>query len=272
MELLVVIAIMSLLALALLPAIRAARDQGDAARCQTRLRNLHQACHNYLSDHEYYPRAGSYERYDKLFKTFSEAKGWVAWLRNDGKEIDPWREDNTESHGEEYYYARWSGKKAEESIRKGVLFKYTGEDLTTYICPRFERKHRYLARDGRLGYAMNMWFYSRRNPNWHPRDLTSFNRQEASRLGLFVEIDKPGEPKSASTVKGEPGNQLSGKRSPMADDSVWDWDKDDLYGATYHRKSGKKHGHIIFVDGHIESLAEGDDVAEKTLEIGEGKH
>lgn len=271
-EMLVVIAIMAILALTLLAAIRAARDHGDYARCQARLRNLHQACLNHLADNNGYPRAGSYELYDSRTKTFSGVDGWVAWVRKDGQDLNPWAEDKTDSHADEYYHARWSGKQAEQAIRNGTLFKYTGEDLTTYLCPSFERKHRNLAGDARRSYAMNCWFGSRRKANWDHRYLNSFNNVEASRMGLFVEIDKPSDPKSASGVVGEPGNESAGKRKAIADDSAWDWDDGEYYGAGYHRKAGKQHGHIIFVDGHVESLPEGVAIAENTQEIGEGTH
>jgi prepilin-type N-terminal cleavage/methylation domain-containing protein len=272
-EMLVVIAIMAILALALFPAIRAARDHGDYARCQTRLRNLHQACLNHLADHNSYPRAGSYELYSQRYKTYSEARGWVAWIRKDGNDdLHPWADDNTESHADDYLHTRWSGQQAERAIRTGTLFKYTGEDLTTYLCPSFERKHRKLAGDARRSFAMNYWFGARRMANWDPRYLNSFNNKEASRMGLFIEIDKPSDPKSASAAVGEPGNEPASKRKVLPDDSAWDWDDGEAYGAAYHRKAGKKHGHVIFVDGHVESLPEGVEIADNTLEIGEGTH
>jgi prepilin-type processing-associated H-X9-DG protein len=265
-EMLVDVAIMALIAMALIPAIRTALDQGDSARCQAHLKHLHQACLNYLAEEKSFPRAGSFETdyIDNGKKYFRQYKGWVTWVRNDGKDLNPWAEDNTESHADEYIHTGWRGAQAGQAIRQGTLFKYTGENLSTYMCPALARRQRGVARDGYRGYALN-YFLGARRKRYSDLTFNDLRSKNGSNMGLFVEIDEPN-PK-ISKAKGEAGDSTS-TLNPIADDSAWDWDLEH-FGA-WHRKSGKMHGHVVFVDGHVESVAQGDGVAEESEKIGDG--
>lgn len=275
-EMLVVIAILSLLAVALVSGLKAAQRQAHSALCQAHMKNLHQACMNFLADNECYPYAGSYEYFNSHTGTFSEHRGWVAWLHQDddteGEEIpyNPWADDAYTSHADEYYHAGWQGRDALRSIRKGSIFRYASRDVSSYACKRFGQPQAYRT------YAMNTWFGSRRkelDDGMSPlRDLRNV---EPSRMGYIVELASNADMPSAK-FKGEAGGGKVGTRPVLVYDSVWEHAQDERYGL-YHPKSGSMHGHVIFVDGHIESLTDkrntrDEDYAEQNSNLGKGTY
>src|SRR5690554_4678924 len=107
-ELLVVIAIMAILAVALTPALRGARESGDASRCQARMRNLHQAVMNYVAEKNgAFPYAETREFID-VYGRYKQQTGWVKWTVAR-------REDLTKGVGrnvdlEDYYHGVGSDK------------------------------------------------------------------------------------------------------------------------------------------------------------------
>ncbi len=272
-EMLTVIVIIALLATALVTGMRSAQRQAHTALCQARMKNLHQACMNYLADKEEYPYAGSYEWYNPTLKTYSERRGWVAWIRADGKDDeDPWAKDALKSHAEEYLHVGWDGIKAERAIRQGTIFKYASKDTSAYFCKQFNGGKGNVRRS----YAMNNWFGSRRNRLWRPRRLIDFPNNmrdkkpapiEPSRMGYIIELQKC----STGEQKGEQGSQ-GGTLNPLPYDTVWEYGDGEHYGL-YHRKAGDMHGHVIFVDGHIESFsdktdAQGNNYQTRNIKLG----
>ena len=267
-EMLTVTAIIAMLATALVSGLKSAQRQAHTALCQARMKNLHQACMNHLSDTGYYPYAGSYEWYYSVNQTYHEHRGWVAWIRADGKDTDPWAEDNKKSHAEDYLHVGWGGASALQAIQKGSIFKYASRDTSVYFCKEFNEGKG----DVRRSYAMNDWFGSRRNKLWRPRQLRNFQNDgiEPSRMGYIIELQST----ETGVTQGDYDNS-----KPIAYDSVWEPDpnmKKERYGI-WHRKSGDLHGHVIFVDGHIESLTattnpQGDDYQTQNTKIRTGKH
>lgn len=264
LEVLVVTAIMALLALVLTPAIRGALEHADYARCQARMRNLHQGCMNHLADHGSYPYAGSFEWFDILTGTYSERKGWVSWVHRSFSASDPYaslpdpyKKDPKQSHAKEFTHASCIGPVAKRGIEDGSLFKYVARDQSTYVCPRAQRANKKLVRS----YAMNFWLGSRLMPRWYrinPAHLQTA-RREHSRMALFVEMETRCLKESDYT-----GDQRLGL--PIAEDSAWDYyggreKNDELYNTTLHRRAGVRYGHVIFLDGHIESLKEEESLA-----------
>lgn len=260
LEMLVVIAIIGFLAAALMAGLRSAQRQAHTTQCQARLKNLHQACMNHLADTGTYPFAGSHEFRDPVSKNYREHKGWVAWVRKDGaqsgKKNNPWSEDNTKTHADQFQHASWTGAEVERSIREGAIFEYTGRDPTTYRCPTFATRHNINTKTIIRSYQMNQWFGSRRNePNRgrEPHDFQIANK-EPSRMGYLAELGPLGELDLEANTKVYTGEEYKkGKRSAIHGDSVWEYGDDERYGL-YHPKAGALHGHVIFVDGHIESL------------------
>jgi prepilin-type N-terminal cleavage/methylation domain-containing protein len=267
-EMLTVTAIIAMLATALVSGLKSAQRQAHTALCQARMKNLHQACMNYLSDTGYYPYAGSYEWLDRSYQTYQERKGWVTWIRKDGKDTNPWAENNKVAHAKEYLYVGWDGENALRSGKEGSIFKYASRDTSAYFCKEFNEGKG----DVRRSYAMNDWFGSRRNKLWRPRQLRNFQNDgiEPSRMGYIIELQST----ETGVTQGDYDNS-----KPIAYDSVWEPDpnmKKERYGI-WHRKSGDLHGHVIFVDGHIESLTattnpQGDDYQTQNTKIRTGKH
>ncbi len=258
-ELLVVIAIMSILAAVLTTSIKSARYQAQTSLCQAHLRNLHQASMNYLADKDRYPYAGSHEYQNPLTLKYSERVGWVAWVMDSDRgevgspdRIDPWKADGGKnSHAAEFYHASWNGKSAVRSIREGSLFKYTHRDESSYLCRHYNAKK---SEKPKRTYAMNDWFGSRRKERASGRNpLSDFNDKIPSRMAFIIEM--PYYSPLGTNRKGEPAGGGS-KLSPLEGDSVWDHSKEKL--GFNHRKGNKMHSHVIFLDGHIESISEGE--------------
>ena len=159
------------------------------------------------------------------------------------------------------------------SIDEGAIFVYADKNFSIYCCEEF--KNRY-GKECMRSYSMNQLFGSRRyrrNPLcW---DVPGF----ANRLAMFVEM---GNAKSTAKTKTDDfknhvcakdvvGNGGKDKEpdDTYGDDSSWDWGKpvrdkngnisswDSSTGeniGTMHWKSGKCYGHVMFADGHLESL------------------
>ena len=285
-EMLVVIVIISLLASAIAIGVRAAQSQAYDTLCRAHLKNLHNAATSYLADKEYYPPAGSYEvSYEDTnsdgtgpnggLLTFSERVGWVAWIRdgvNKTSANNPYNLEKHKTHAEVFRYVGCGGsanreslsgdkdlesaKAVQQSIREGALFKYTGKDFSTYVCKlAFENG------GARRSYAMNGWFYSRRHPTRELRDTATLSHVDASRLAMFVEVAV----NKGAKVTGEPHDLTKDadyyqSLQNKTDDSVWDYDddaKEDL--GCWHKIAGENCTHILFADGHIETVPADED-------------
>ena len=153
------------------------------------------------------------------------------------------------------------------SIDEGAIFVYADKNFSIYCCEEF--KNRY-GKQCMRSYTMNQIFGGRRyrrNPLcW---DVPGF----ANRLALFVELGNASSKAKNKTddLKGKSfvGNTVgkgakdTDPTDTFGDDSVWDWDYSKGSGGdassgenigTMHWKSGKCYGHVMFADGHLESL------------------
>ena len=280
-EMLVVITIISIVALTMSRAVRGARRQAHAAKCQSNLKNLHTAVSGFLSDKQHYPLASSYETVDRHYtsggdknEAFVEKRGWVSWLPKDGKPRRDkdrktiWQREGDKSHAADFYYPANTDERMPEAIREGALFKYTGKDLVAYRCPE-HRTH--MGKSVHLAYSLNGWFGSHSQRFAH--DISGLwsahtAKKNSSRMVLFIEIDEDGpstegENPSKSDRLGQSADEKTKKRV-FADDCVWQWDHEERSkrekGKFPHRKAGKNYGHVVFLDGHVASICEKFDV------------
>ena len=271
-ELLVVITILAILATALATGIHSVKRQAQTTQCQAHMRNLHQGVMNYFTEQECYPAAGSYEYKHDIYDppSFWILQGWVGWILGEGDYVS--EAEEKDSHKSKAHHYKYVGcgieddpKAVRNSIRYGALFDYVRKDYSIFFCKQFNngkgKAHR--------TYAMNNYFGSRTNPR--AQHVQAFNltrdQKEASRLALFVELAYTSGAKGAS---GFCGKTPSG--SSLKDDSSWDWSDDfkENYGC-WHKKGNKRFGHVIFLDGHIESILENDEVRMKSKMLGDGK-
>lgn len=295
-EMLVVLAIigilMGLIAPKLLGALRSSRE----ATCRMNLKNLQVAVNSFATDHTQIsdndwdgnmPRAGSYEL--RGTHRYHEFKGWVSWIPKSAKAEDwpNWNDRNP--HVNDMKDAKHYGEEALLAIRKGSLFKYTGDEVGVYSCPVAVHDKAFRTIVGAtkrtdkvyLSYVMNGFFYhhgrdddknGKADHNWHARELSWIGTSEktradgqdvipdANRLVLFAEHS--GVPWTSDNVIGKncvlsvkdddstkPVTRLSGNKVPGI--------------GGYHdgpiklRDSDDKvipWGLVIFVDGHIDKL------------------
>lgn len=292
-EMLVVIVIISLIAGAVSIGVRSAQNQARDMQCLAHLKNLHNAATSYLADQEHYPAAGSYEICTENENedgegpsggqlNYSERIGWVAWIR-DGIEKtsanNPYKLDKHNTHAASFRYVGCGGasekqslsnkdalekaKYVQQSIREGGLFRYTGKDYTTYFC-----KQSFGGSGAHRSYAMNGWFYSRRHPARELRTTRHLSDIDSSRLAMFVEIES----NDGGKVKGEPYDLMKDwgyyqTLGNIVNDSVWDYDDKKEGLGCWHKKAGRQCTHVLFADGHIETIlkeddGEGDDYAD----------
>ena len=196
-EMLVVITIISLVAMAIVNAVKGAQRAANATKCQANLKNLHTAVVAYLADRRgtwgaqedfeklknetergtgyTYPRASSYEcRWDawengEAVEKYYECHGWIAWVPLNGSRRDsngktPWIRDHfRNSHAEKFYYPANIDEKMRDAISEGFLFKYVGKDFATYQCPEHRKDGE--GRPVYLAYSMNSWFGSHSDPS-----------------------------------------------------------------------------------------------------------
>ena len=297
-EMLVVIAIISLVAGASLVAIKSAQRQAKASKCAANMHALHQAVLSYKADTTIYPTACSYEWWytpPSGGDVFGVKRGWVSWVRTSATisrrkssgNLYPDDQAQSATKASQYCYVGpgcgandYTGAKGSKpnysdvhlsrvyrSIDEGAIFKYTDKNFSIYCCDEFKAKF------GKIcmrSYAMNRVFGDRRSRPIHPDPNIGGTRQ-ANRLAMFVELHE-----SAGGSSGVVGNTsgTSGKATApttfFKDDSVWDWDKGEDIGA-WHRKSGKLYGHVMFADGHLESIIPKNS-AEEREDLGGGKY
>ncbi len=296
-EMLVVIAIISLVAGASLVAIKGAQRQAKASKCAANMHALHQAVLSYKADTTAYPTACSYEWWylpPSGKDVFGVKRGWVSWVRTSATvsrrkssgNLYPNDQAQDSTKASQYCYvgtgcvaSDYSGAKGTKpnysdvhlsrvyrSIDEGAIFKYTDKNFSIYCCEEFKAKF------GKIcmrSYAMNRIFGDRRSRPHDPRPHVGDIRQ-ANRLAMFVELQESAG--TSGNVNGKAGT--SGKASAptdtFKDDSVWDWDKGENLGA-WHRKNGKLYGHVMFADGHLESIIPKNS-AEEREDLGDGKY
>lgn len=283
-EMMVVIAIISIVATASIGAIRSAQKQARSTKCAANLSSLFKATMAYQADMGFYPAAGGYETYNEEFreKFYYQKRGWVNWVRSDnaisrrGSEANPYKTKNgnrgerrnDSSMANKYLYvgtgcgsgdyngAVNNSHKGDDinksrifrSIDEGAIFKYTGKNMSIYCCDEYKDQE---GAHAMRSYAMNCIFGSRRR---NLDELVGTISQNATRLVLFVEVPE----KNSNPINGKvgvDGKSTQGKPPTdyFTDDSVWDWDKNEPIGL-WHKKGGKGYGHVVFADGHVESV------------------
>ena len=86
-ELLVVIGIIGILSASLMAVFGGASESGRAAKCQSNLRQLAQACYSVAMEDDLhkYPLAGSCEAKSRAESgwNYTEKRGWLSWLSKD---------------------------------------------------------------------------------------------------------------------------------------------------------------------------------------------
>ncbi|HNS22893.1 MAG TPA: type II secretion system protein [Sedimentisphaerales bacterium] len=105
-ELLVVIAVIAVLMAILMPALQAAKDQAQRVHCVSNTRSLTLGWLLYKDDYD-----------GRIVGGHTDPGNWVDRAA---------------------YTANWDTKKA--AIRRGLLYKYVGEEINVYRCPADRRK------------------------------------------------------------------------------------------------------------------------------------
>jgi len=264
-ELLVVISILGILAAALTTQMTNAREAARAVKCKTNLKNLTQAALAYATeDHpdtdsnEYgdrcMPRAKSTEvfHFDRGWMAikYKHHPGWVSWTWSSGG--NPWPSRSPQAGAMKAACFHGDPSVTYHSLSNGVLWKYAGADVDTYVC----EAHRKACRSKGVGslrapirrsYVMNKYFDADR----YVGDLSA--RGSAGALLLFAELP-------AYTVKGG-GFVESVSTDTKASDGVLDVKlsgqgaaaDEEIIGFN-HRVAKRRVAHVAFADGHVEGI------------------
>lgn len=308
-ELLVVIAIISIVAMATFSAVKGARRQANATKCQANMKNLHTAVVAYFADKQYYPPASSYEVYRKeLSKNgkkeyWYERQGWVSWIpsakdssRRNGDRETPWQKNSGKSYASKFYYPENNiedTKAMRDAIEEGAIYKYAGKNHETYMCPDNKLPNGQLKP---LAYAMNCWFHCHYDRAWTLRSAGVMGNAEPSKIVLFVEIDDECAASGNADRSGQDGSQ-SVNVGTFQNDACWDWQSKITIGSGANKKEysgtvetgrfthrrGKKENfwytHVVFLDGHVATIGKKDtdtwpsgasDVKDVFAKFGEG--
>lgn len=164
-------------------------------------------------------------------------------------------------------YSNVKNSRVYRSIDEGSIFVYADKNFSIYCCDEF--KNRY-GKQSMRSYAMNQLFGSHRWRRYPPP--IEAPGDAANRTAMFVELGRANSKAKNVTddLKNLLGKSTSGtdgsasvSTSTFGDDSVWDWDSKKGSGGdaasgenigAMHWKSGKLFGHVMFVDGHLESI------------------
>lgn len=274
-EMLVVIAIISIVASTAITAVKGAQRQARATKCQANLHALHKAVLAYYADHERFPPAGAYEFFEQEFdgatlsKSYTEHRGWINWVRKDS--VISRRKSDGRLYGKggtvpssqaakyvyvgpgcgQYDYTGSSSKapaRIYRSIDEGAIFKYTDKNFSVYCCEEFKNQYP----DSMRSYAMNYLYGSRRK---RMKDDLKDHPGTAHRLAMFVELNATAGTKTGAVgqTAGDKGDAATPKNI-FYNDSTWDWDNENENIGEWHRRAGNMYGHVIFADGHLETL------------------
>lgn len=280
-ELLVVVAIISIIATITVNSIHNAQRQARAAKCSANMHALHQAVRSYYADNGSYPVAGAYERHDKTPSgdVYWPERGWVNWVRTSttvARRKSPGNlypkdgavssskasqhcyvgpgcgaNDYSGAGGTKPKYTNIHLSRVYRSIDEGAIFTYTDKNFSIYCCDEFKAKY------GRLcmrSYAMNYKYGSRR----HRIEPLKESPGLAIRTAMFVELGAVAG--TTSRAVGQTAGTAGDAPTPkdyFYNDSAWDWGGDgaDENIGEWHRSGNKMYGHVLFADGHIESLS-----------------
>lgn len=149
------------------------------------------------------------------------------------------------------------------SIDEGAIYIFADKNMSAYCCDEFRKLGRKGSYDCRLAlrsYAMNRKYYTQReyDPNIIKYGTLWKSPENANRLAMFVELDESSLTgnKLTGTTTGKKADE-TGKGSNASeyftDDAIWDWDSGENIGVP-HYKSGHRTGHVVFADGHLETL------------------
>ncbi len=175
-EMLIVIGVIGLLiavAVAMAPGFMAS---GRDTTCKANLRNLANAFLQAAnSEGGYFPVAGSYQ-YTTTYRNSStgepgykanEKKGWISWAAKKNAYPKFAREYNavrTAPLNAGWHTSFAAGDTALYCVTNGTLWKYTGKNLSAYVCPEHKREFENESPGDRHGplwsYMMNAFFKS----------------------------------------------------------------------------------------------------------------
>ena len=253
-EMLVVIAIIAVLAAALLVSLKSLGEHGRKTKCKANLRSLAQGVINRVAEHQETMAALSYmykEWDDDAFEyVWRHRRGWVSWLKNDGKEPEgalfghdgqtpkPNARPKPRGFSQPTCFVGSGAQNGRNAIMYGELWNYAGQNMSIYLCPSHKHecpfhKKKFTATDGKKlvvcrSYAMNAYFgYGSTDTAWndgfttrghgfgHPR---LYDVNEPSRLMLFAEIDPC---KTRDSVLNAWGADSSGSSRPAKSDKKY---------------------------------------------------
>jgi len=204
-EVLIVIMIIGLLATVLGHNFSKARENGMAARCKTNLRNLYQAYQSYYVDNATYITTN-------------------AWVTDTGASV------------------AWSlAGNGLFSVTNGALFRYTGQNKSSYLCPKFQLASVCGRSDAVRSYVMNGQLTA--------SGCTNYN-QEFSRTLLFTEL-QPSTlyPETSVPICLQAGSDGiltpgAGPGNVLPTESI----------GCIHAFNGGFYANVLFMDGHIEMI------------------
>jgi len=269
-ELLVVISIIGILAATLTTQVNRIRETARATRCKANLRNLAQAATSWAvarSDDPHFPCAQSFEYVEWDYNAtppreiYCSAKAWVDWATSG----NTWPYNSESSQEGQMKHSQFCGSATEYySITNGALWEYVGKDASIYVCDTHRREaQNQKLKDIRRSYVMNFRFGFDNKPRktapyrgWISVDAVNTDGTAGNRL-LFAEL--PGQ--TGKTIE----------TSATAADSVLDPEANEAIGFN-HRVAGRWVGHVVFADGHVDSLVEPQgastaDLKELTLQL-----
>jgi len=265
-ELMVVIAIIGILATTLIIQGPRIREMGRSTHCKANLKNLAMAAQSWsLKEHDNgrsYPAAGSWESKsvaydrgrDKYVDVYwsgpgNQPDGWVSWTMGATGRW-PWREPNggQSSHAGQMTASRFNDVMGYISITNGALWEYVGKDLSVYVCKSHQSAVEKKAPGKKpvyRSYVMNKYFGYVHEAGRRNVDDVNIGGTASLRL-MFAEM---------------PGLEEQGQKMDLTDqctDSVLEYEakdgrKQESIGFN-HRVARGLAGHVVFVDGHVETL------------------
>ena len=256
-ELLVVVAIIGILATILVATFGSGTESARATKCLTGMRNLANGVTSRAMDAEYYPLAGSVERFGvddsrgirNIRDVFNEVPGWISWYSKNAYKSKPTSHIASSS----WLVSCYSQDKDARlySLTNGTLWKYVSKNAEVYVCPCH---HRAMPQDLKpaWSYVMNARFgyddtYGEGSKGEYYYGIHFGDLKRADRTLLFAEI-----PWAKTPSDPDPKYSTS---SGTAFDCTLHYKERDKERIGFNHKDGKRWvAHVVFADGHTEKL------------------
>lgn len=264
-ELLVVIGIIGILSASLMAVFGGASESGRAAKCQSNLRQLAQACYSVAMEDDLhkYPMAGSTEAKSRADSgwAYTEKRGWLSWLSK-GKYG---KDGKSSSHVQCDMPGVFSSQPdIMHAYTNGAIWRAIDGNASCFKCPTMIKQ----AYDKKKAKSEMAWCYAMSAKFGFDKSRGSGTTSDSNSGLSMGDIKKPDRVLMFAELCLDDISR--GGNNERAADCVLEYGSYGMDSERFgfpHTTKRDSYGHVAFADGHVEQILQpkGGKSAEKDL-------